>query len=89
MNPTNAPIIHFLSKKQGHIGILLFASASVVFDSPFPKQLLHEELQSYYEEIIEWLKTCPPAEARELASATLLDGLMPRMDLSEEMIGDE
>ncbi len=83
MSKRTIPIIPLLSGKQGHIGILLFVSESLINGEPFPRDILRGELQAYFDEITSWLHTFSEKDAREIACATLLDGLMPPMQSLE------
>jgi hypothetical protein len=88
MSRRDIPVIPLLSGKHGHIGILLFVSESVISGEPFPRDLLSTELQAYFDEIISWLHTFSEKDAREIACATLLDGLMPPMQSLEEYVDE-
>ena len=84
MSRRTMPIIPLLSGKQGHHGILLFVSESLINGEPFPRDILRGELQVYFDEITSWLHTFSEKDAREIACATLLDGLMPSLQSLEE-----
>lgn len=86
MSHRHVPIIPLLSGKQGHAGILLFVSESLINGDPFPRNLLSGELQAYFDEITSWLQTFSEKDAREIACATLLDGLIPQMQSIEESL---
>jgi hypothetical protein len=86
MSRRTIPIIPLLSGKQGHIGILLFVSESLINGEPFPREILSRELQAYFDEITSWLQTFSEKDAREIACATLLDGLMPPLQSLEESV---